>query len=90
LLRLINTSWLTEALWWVVEGTRGGHRDREPCSPNLAHGRPRRRWRDLPQESGRTGVLAVGADDGEDGDVLVGDGIEQPPIALRSRRESGG
>jgi len=37
-----------------------------------------------------TGVLAVGADDGEDGDVLVGDGVEQPPIALRSRRESGG
>jgi hypothetical protein len=37
----------------------------------------------------RTGVLAVGADDGEDGDVLVCDGIEKPPVALRSRSGSG-
>ena len=42
----------------------------------------------LESEKG-SGVLAVGADDGEDGDVLIGDGIEEPPVTLRSRRGSG-
>jgi hypothetical protein len=42
----------------------------------------------LKSEEG-TGVLAIGADDGKDGDVLVGDGIEKPPVALRSRSGSG-
>src|SRR5712664_1149949 len=36
-----------------------------------------------------TGVLAKGTDDGKNGDVLVGNGIEQPPVPLRSRRRSG-
>ena len=36
-----------------------------------------------------TSVLAIGADNGEDGDVLVCDGIEEPPVALSSRSGSG-
>src|SRR6266852_4262035 len=35
------------------------------------------------------GVLAEGADDGEDGDVLIGGGIKEPPVALGPRRRSG-
>src|SRR6266481_6341836 len=35
------------------------------------------------------GVLALRTDDGKDGDVLVGNGIEEPPFALRTRALSG-
>src|SRR5260370_32873927 len=35
-----------------------------------------------------TGVLVVRTDDGEDGDILVIDGIEELPVALRASRGS--